>query len=97
MELLVIELKTALKTCLSSRTFFSSSSWQICHAIASPSLSGSVARINLSAFLINERISSTCCFPLLFNDHFILVQSPGITAPSFSSMSLTCPKEAITL
>ena len=83
-ELFVIELKTALLTLMSCMAPFSFSSSYMCQAIASPSLSGSVANIKCSAFLRRLRISLTCSLPLLFKDHLISDQEPGMTAPSLS-------------
>ena len=94
---LVISLKTTLSTGFPRVVFLLSSISFKCQLIASPSLSGSVAKISLSADFNAPTISLTTLSLSLFISHDILKFSSGRTAPSFDGRSLMWPTEAITL
>ena len=68
----------------------------ICQEIASPSRSGSVARIRPSAPLTDFAISETCLAPFASISHFMAKSCSGSTEPSFGGRSRTCPNEART-
>ena len=94
---LVISLKTTRWTGLSCIVFLLFRISFRCQLIASPSLSGSVARIRVSA-VFNSLIISFTTFSLsLCISQDILKLSSGRTAPSLDGKSLTWPTDAITL
>ena len=87
----VISLKTTLSIFLSLRTFFSSKYSFTCQAIASPSLSGSVARIILLDFLATSVISFKYFLEKLSTSQIILNFSSGSTEPFFDGRSRIWP------
>ena len=92
----VISLKVILFVSISLRSFLFSKSSLKCHAIASPSLSGSVARYTQSTSLHNFLNSLIVFLPLTVSCHLRSVQSSGFTASSLSGKSLIWPKQAST-
>ena len=87
----VISLNTTLSIFLSLSIFFSSKNSLTCHAIASPSRSGSVAKIILSESFATSVISFKYFFEKLSTSHIILNLSSGLTDPFLDGRSLICP------
>ena len=75
--------------CPNACCFFSSS--KTCQAIASPSRSGSVARIIESAVFAADKIAVRCFFDWLDISQLIEKPSSGFTDPVSSDKSLICP------
>ena len=88
---LVISLKTTLSIFLSLRSFFSFKNSLTCQAIASPSLSGSVANIIFIESFAISAISLRCFFEKLSTSQIILNLFSGSTDPFFEGRSLICP------
>jgi len=74
---------------LSFRIFFLLRMSSRCHEIASPSRSGSVAKMTLSAFLISSAMAATCFAPRASISQSIAKSSSGSTDPSFGGKSRT--------
>jgi len=87
----VISLKTTLSIFLSLSNFFSSRNSFTCHAIASPSRSGSVARIILFESFAALVISFKYFFEKLSTYQIILNLYSESTDPFFDGKSLMCP------
>ena len=87
----VISLKTTLSIFLSFSNFFSSRYSLTCQAIASPSLSGSVANIILFDFFATSVISFKYFLEKESTSQIILNLSLGSTDPFFEGKSLICP------
>ena len=82
---------------LSFVSFFLFSNSIICQAIASPSLSGSVARKIFEEDSAASYISLICFFDVFETSHSNEKSFSGSTDPFFDGRSLTCPKLARTL
>ena len=67
-----------------------------CQEMASPSRSGSVARMSFSAPLSAFAMASMCFFDPGWICHFMVKSCSGSTDPSFGGRSRTWPKEAST-
>ncbi len=79
------------------RAFFCSRICRMCQEMASPSRSGSVARINLSAPLTASVISFMIFWDLASTSQCISKSLSGSTDPFFEGKSRTCPKDGMTL
>ena len=92
---LVIALKVTRLTC----AFFSdeASASRRCQLIASPSRSGSVARIRFGSRASASLIALTCFFESDATSHFIAKSSSVSTEPSLGGRSRTWPKDARTV
>ena len=90
-------LNTTRSTGLSPISFFAFSNSNTCQLMASPSRSGSVARMSLSACFSAVWISLRCFFDPPETCHFISKSSSGSTDPSLLGRSHTWPKDASTL
>ena len=88
---LVISLKITLFISTSFNLFFSDKNECICHAIASPSLSESVANHRVSPLDIDLLIAWICFFLSSCTSYFIKKSSSGITDPFLFGRSLICP------
>src|SRR5690348_466887 len=88
-------LKVTRWTSLGSAFLLRSTSWT-CQLIASPSRSGSVARIKVSAFLASSVIALSCFARSGETCHSMSKPCSGSTEPSFGGRSRTWPKEAST-
>ena len=86
---LVISLKTTLSTFLPFKRFLSSSMCLTCQAMASPSLSGSVARIIFSQSSAASAISLICFLEAVSISQTILKLFSVSTDPFFDGRSLT--------
>ena len=96
-DFFVIALKTTRSIVFPLRRFFfPDKTSSRCHEIASPSLSGSVANISLSAFLREVSISFTRFFDWVSIDQDILNSLSGSTEPFLLGRSRMCPKLART-
>ena len=84
----VISLKTTLSICLSLINFFSFKYSLTCQAIASPSLSGSVANMIFDEILAASVISLRYFLEKLSTSHSILKSFSGSTEPFFEGRSL---------
>src|SRR6185369_15232172 len=93
--LLVIALKVTRWT-FDGSAFFCRSTSCTCQLIASPSRSGSVARINVSAFFASSAIAFICFDRSGETCHCMAKPSAGSTDPSLGGRSRTCPNEAST-
>ena len=69
----------------------------MCQEMASPSRSGSVARISLSAFLTASAISFMIFWDLGSTSQCISKSLSGSTEPFLAGKSRTWPNEAMTL
>src|SRR3989304_2913044 len=95
-DCLVMALKTTRSIFWSFSAFFSLSASSTCHEMASPSRSGSVARMRVSAFLSAWAISLTRFCDCGSPSHNILKLSAWSTDPSLAGRSRIWPKEAST-
>src|SRR3989304_2194634 len=95
-DCLVMALKTTRSIFWSFSAFFSLSASSTCHEMASPSRSGSVARMRGSAFLSAWAISLTRFCDCGSTSHSILKLSSGSTDPSLAGRARVWPKEAST-
>ena len=95
---LVIALKTTRST---SVPFFTAlrpvSASSRCHEIASPSRSGSVARISFWSSFSASAIARMCLALSGATSHFIWNAFSVSTEPSFAGRSRTCPYDASTV
>ena len=91
MAFLVISLKTTRSTVLSLSIFFDVRYSLTCQAIASPSRSGSVAKIILSESLTASVISFKYFFENESISHIISKLFSGSTEPFLDGRSLICP------
>ena len=93
---LVMALNTtrSMATSFKARRFSSTS--MRCHEIASPSRSGSVARISLSAPFTASAMAFTCFCDLVSTSQVMAKSASGSTDPFFDGRSRTCPKLAST-
>ena len=92
MAFFVIALNTTLSTAISALSaflFFNIS--RICHEIASPSLSGSVAKISLELDFSALTISSICFLLFVSISHLGLKSFSTSMEPFFLGKFLTCP------
>jgi hypothetical protein len=96
-DCLVIALKTTRLMCLSLSTRLLRSTSSTCQEIASPSRSGSVARISPSAPLRAVAMSESRLDEAESTDQDMAKSSSGRTEPSLGGRSRTCPNEARTL
>ena len=65
--------------------------WRRCQEIASPSRSGSVARMSLSSSLSASAMARTCFWLSGATSHFMAKSWSGSTEPSLAGRSRTCP------
>ena len=93
---LVMALKVTRSTFLSFSTLRARSTSSTCHEMASPSRSGSVARITLSDAFTARTMSLMCLVDLSPTSHSMAKSCSGSTEPSLAGRSRTWPKEANT-
>src|SRR6185436_18797 len=93
---LVMALNTTRSTVCFLSAFFCFSTSSTCQEIASPSRSGSVARIRPSAPLTARAMSFSRFWDLSSTSHSILKSWFGSTEPSLAGRSRTWPNEART-
>ena len=88
---LVMALNTTRCTTASLTTLRLFKTCSTCQLIASPSRSGSVARISLSAPFMAAAMSESRFAALGSTSQIISKSSSGFTEPSFDGRSRTCP------
>ncbi len=88
---LVMALKTTRCTWASFRTRFFCSTSRTCQEMASPSRSGSVARIRRSAFFTASAMSASRLDDLASTSQLMAKSSSGRTEPSLAGRSRTWP------
>ena len=94
---LVMALNVTRSTGMSLNFFFLVMTSKRCQEMASPSLSGSVARISLSARPSALSMSRTFWRPLVSMSQLMAKSASGSTEPSLDGRSRTWPKLASTL
>ena len=88
---LVMALKVTRSTSVSFSAFFLLSTSSTCQLIASPSRSGSVARMTRSARLAAAAISDIRVEARASTSHSMAKSSSGLTEPSLDGRSRMCP------
>jgi hypothetical protein len=95
-EALVIALKVTRSTGMPLSALRAESASMTCQEIASPSRSGSVARMSFSAPFTARAISETRLEPRSSNSQTMAKSASGSTEPSLAGRSRIWPKEART-